>query len=612
MSSIDRKAHALRREKTMAIPRHLMFVDTETTQTKDKDGNTQQHFRLGWLCYYSRAYGRNKESQEWFYFDTIGSFWDFVFTHCDPKQKLWIIARNMVFDFTVLRGCESLRKEGYKLRFFHNNGVSVIVNVRKGKNSLVFLDSMNWFTESLAKTGDRIGIPKMDIDFETCLKKELIAYCRNDVLIEVENFLLFIKFLEGNAISRLCYTKASTAMAAYLLRHYHTTIYIHNNAEAIKLERDSYKGGRCECFYIGEPDYESYYVVDVNSLYPFVMRNNEYPVKYKHIGYNISVKELTDYIDNYAVVAKVGIDTDEPVYAVKRKLTLFPIGCFTATLCTPELKYALEHNHITKVYDYVIYEQANIFKSYVDTMYALRRDFSSAGVKEYEKICKLLLNSLYGKFGQKAENWVKVGVCPNEPDREELMFYDGSDRVDRLRFLLGEVFKLKSYGEAFNSFPAIASHVSAYARMYLWSLMQLAGHGNYFYGDTDSLIVNDKGMDNLTPVLDDTKLGFMKHEETTHKLIIHGLKDYEKDSKVVIKGIRRNAVKISEGVYRQEQWSSFKGLLHSGDINTYTVKSVTKHLSRKYTKGIVTDSGVVKPIALSEENLYVNQTTKND
>ncbi|GAI61331.1 unnamed protein product, partial [marine sediment metagenome] len=84
-------------------------------------------------------------------------------------------------------------------------------------------------------------------------------------------------------------------------------------------------------------------------------------------------------------------------------------------------------------------------------------------------------------------------------------------------------------------------------------------------------------------------------------LIIHGLKDYERDSKTVIKGIRKNAVKISEGVYQQEQWSSFKGLLHSGDINNYTVKTVTKHLSRKYTKGIVTDSGVVKPFCLAED-----------
>jgi len=276
MSSIDRKPHALRREKTMAIPRYFVFVDTETRVVKDRDGNMEQHFKLGWLCYYSRAFGRHTEKEQWFYFDTICSFWDFVFSRCQPKCRLWVIARNVVFDFTILRGWENLRKEGYKLRFFHNNGVSAILTVRKGNRSIVFLDSMNWFPESIEKTGERLGIPKMKIDFETCSKKELKAYCRNDVLIDFENFKQFIAFLVGNRISRLCYTRASTAMAAYLLRHYHTDIYIHNNAEAIRLERDSYKGGRCECFFIGEPNHESFYVLDVNSLYPYVMRNNSF------------------------------------------------------------------------------------------------------------------------------------------------------------------------------------------------------------------------------------------------------------------------------------------------------------------------------------------------
>ncbi len=606
MSSIDRKPHALRREKTMAIPRHFIFVDTETSVTKDSDGNMEQHFKLGWLCYYSRAYDRHIEKQEWVYIKTIGSFWDFVFSHILAKQRLWIIARNVVFDFTILKGWIHLRKEEYKLKFFHNNGVSAILTVRKGNKSIVFLDSMNWFPESIEKTGERLGIPKMKIDFETCSKKELSIYCRNDVLIDFENFRQFIAFLVGNNISRLCYTRASTAMAAYLLRHYNTEIFIHNNAEAIKLERESYKGGRCECFYIGEPDHDTFYVLDVNSLYPFVMRNNPYPVKYKKIPCKTTPRSLRRYIQNYSVVAKVLVETNEPVYAVRRERTLFPIGRFVTTLTTPEIKYALSHGHIKQVYDCVIYEQANIFESYVDTIYTLRQDFISAGVDVYQNLCKYLLNSLYGKWGQKAENWVKIADCPDEPDREELLFTYESDRVMRLRYLLGELFELKSYGEAYNSFPAISAQVTAYARMYLWSLMQLAGHGNYFYCDTDSLVVNDAGMDNLTCMIDDTKLGYLKHEETTHKFIIHGLKDYEKDSKVVIKGIRRNAVKISDGVYRQEQWSSFKGLLHSGDINTYKVKTVTKHLSRNYTKGIVTDSGVVEPIRLAMEKNNVN------
>ncbi|GAH80478.1 unnamed protein product, partial [marine sediment metagenome] len=192
-------------------------------------------------------------------------------------------------------------------------------------------------------------------------------------------------------------------------------IYIHNNEQAIELERNSYRGGRTECFYLGELKDDNYYIVDVNSLYPFVMRNNLYPVKYVKIYGKMCRKMLSDALNTSSIIAKVLIDTDEPVYAVRRGRTVFPVGRFWVTLTTPELLYAIEHNHLIKVERAVIYEQANIFKSYVDRFYRLRQEFKSAGVAEYEELCKKMLNSLYGKFGQKAEVWEKIGECPNEP-----------------------------------------------------------------------------------------------------------------------------------------------------------------------------------------------------
>lgn len=601
MSSIARPAHVLKREKTVTIPRYFIFFDTETTQYVNADKSIRQCFRMAWACFYQRQYGRHKETVEWFYCESPAAFWEIVFGHTESKQRLWVIARNIVFDFTVVEGWSFLRRAGYKLKFFHNNGVSVIVSVAKGNRSIVFLDSMNWFTESLAETGKRIGIPKLQIDFEACTEQELSIYCKNDVRIEFENFRKFISFLESNTISRLCYTKASTAMAAYLLRHYNTPIYIHNNAEAISLERDSYKGGRCECFYLGDLGYENYYVLDVNSLYPYVMRNNVYPVKYCQIMHSIRAKDLADIIQTKAAVAKVRIDTDEPVYAIKTGRTIFPIGYFEATLCTPELKYALEHNHIKEVIDCVVYEQANIFTSYVDTMYRLRREFADARVSEYEKLCKVLLNSLYGKFGQKAENWKKISECPDEPDHEIIYFCNNPRRIIRQRFLLGSLYELVSYGESYNSFPAIAAHVTAYGRMYLWSLMQKVGQGNYFYCDTDSLIVNKSGLCKLAGLLSNTELGKLKLQEQGTHLVIRGLKDYITDTKTVIKGISKNAVRVSDGIYEQQSWPTFKGILKTGDVNTYTVSNITKHLSREYTKGIVSKTGIITPFTLCKE-----------
>ncbi|GAF92934.1 unnamed protein product, partial [marine sediment metagenome] len=70
-----------------------------------------------------------------------------------------------------------------------------------------------------------------------------------------------------------------------------------------------------------------------------------------------------------------------------------------------------------------------------------------------------------------------------EPDRVELCFIVGICRTKQIRYLLGEIFELVGYGECFNSFPAIAAEVSAYARMYLYKLMKQAKFENVFYCD---------------------------------------------------------------------------------------------------------------------------------
>ncbi len=590
----------MKREKSLVMPRHVLFFDTETKQVQTDDSTIKQVFKLGSACYYRKAFNRCLEKHTWLDFDNVSSFWPFVLAHVQHKQKLWVIAHNLNFDFTIVNGWKYLNRAGYKIKFFHNTGTTSIVSVKSKQGSIVFIDFMNWFPESLEKIGARLGIPKLKIDFENCTDSQLRIYCRRDVEILLAAFKHFVQFLESGKVARLCFTRASTSMAAYMFGCYEHKIYIHNNSDAIDMERESYRGGRVECFKLGNFNSGNYYMLDVNSLYPAVMYHNDYPSKYHKIHHRIKPQTLSNKLKTYSAVARVLIDTDEPAYAVRRDRTIFPIGRFWVTLCTPELVYALAREHIVKVDRCILYDKAPLFKKFVGKFYALRQDFKSAGMESYDVLVKYLMNSLYGKFGQRAEVWEKIGVCPDEPDRVETLFLSGQDHSRQIRYLLGEIFELTGYEETFNSFPAIAAHVAAFGRMYLYNLMLTAGVGNYFYCDTDSLIVNKTGLKNLDSLIDDTKLGSLKVVERITSLTIHGLKDYSTDTKTVIKGIRKNAVKISDGVFEQERWPSLSGLLRDRTTNDYTVKTQRKVLKRKYTKGNVMLDGLVHPFELDD------------
>ena len=125
-----------------------------------------------------------------------------------------------------------------------------------------------------------------------------------------------------------------------------------------------------------------------------------------------------------------------------------------SSLCTPELLHALKSHAIVKVVNAVLYDKAHLFRSFVDTFYAMRLTFKADGVEEYVEMCKKILNSLYGKFGQKAEEWTKIADCPDEPDRYETLIYADKPKAHSLRYLMGQCFELTRYDESFDSFPS--------------------------------------------------------------------------------------------------------------------------------------------------------------
>jgi DNA polymerase elongation subunit (family B) len=424
--------------------------------------------------------------------------------------------------------------------------------------------------------------------------------------------------LEVNNLGSLKKTIAGTSYGVY--RHKflkNNTIFIHDHKEAIKLERDSYKGGRTECFKLG--NIKNITSLDVNSMHPYVMKNYKMPIRL--IGYSSKEKSGKDFIKfyknakkrGYLVIADIDFNLPEGYnhIGVKSKIgkdkipsLIFPIGIIRSSLTSPEIDYVIKHGDILKVHRISLYEGKNIFKDFVDYFYKMRQGYKKNNNLAYSIMTKLILNSLYGKFGQKnpITRSLKFGDGKFEIYHKEIQDLVDDEIIFTNAYRIGSVgwYGTGEYEEGRDSFVAISSFVSAYARMYLSKIMNVAGTQgtDYIYSDTDSLFVSDQGLRRCREAgfLGD-QLGQLKKEKTGD-VELKGCKDYVFNSKVKLKGVKKDAIEIDNGVYEQERFIRLKTALKYGlTKDQYTYMEIKK-LSRRYKKGVVKDNGSVKPYYL--------------
>lgn len=597
-----KKAHILKANKRNELPTYLIFYDTESYRKKVDDVTEKHILRLGWLNYVivKRAKHKLLFYEHYKQFKKVSEFWDFVESKATAKHKLYLIAHNQNFDFIILDGFNQLKKRGWKLQTWIIDSNLFYVRFRKEDKTIVVIDSLNLFKFSIEQLGEALSLEKLKVDFDRVSDEELSIYCKRDVEILSKFFEEYLQFLFKHDLGNFKWTIAGQAFTAFKHRFMKHEIYIHDNFEVIELERKAYRGGRCEAFKLGTVK-GRIYDLDVNSLYPFVMLKYEYPVKLIKHGESLDLKGLKRFLSKYCVIAHVFLETDEPVFGVKKERLIFPVGKFHAYLCTEELKYALGKGYIKKVYEYAVYEKKPIFIDYIRFFYHLKEEYTKRGDKVRRTMAKLFMNSLSGKFGQHNEVLMELDNEGDGSYRVEI----GYDERTKERFTIinmGEkrYVKMKGYAEATDSFVAIIAEVTANARMHLWNLMQKAGRENVYYCDTDSLFVNKKGYENLKDEIDEYKLGKLKIDKEGTFLEIRNVKDYTLDDITKIKGVRKDSVKISDNEYKTYRFLKFRSLIRKYSLDAPITEYYVKRLKREYKKGIVEKDGSVKPFSLNE------------
>jgi hypothetical protein len=476
----------------------------------------------------------------------------------------------------------------------------VILKWTRERTSIEVIDTLNWWRVPLKAVGESIGLPKLEMPAVKASRASWNAYGRRDVEIIRAACLKWWAFIESYDLGGFAPTLAGQSMRAFRHRYMDHPILLDDNAGALELARESYHGGRTEVFTRGRVK-GAVHCLDVNSMYPATMEAESYPTVLRLFTRHITVDELKDYLTRYCVVAKVKLETDTPMYAHRTadKL-LFPVGRLIATLTTPDLVTAARAGQIRTVVAAAVYDRAPIFRRFVQELYHLRLLAAERGDGVNKWLLKILMNSLYGKFAQSGAVWTEIGDA-DDGSIGTWVEIDADTGVKRnLRKFAGIVQERAKEPESASSHPAIASHVTAYARRRLWSLILQAGRENVHYCDTDSIYVTAKGAERLAKEMHESLLGALKVESVYPWMVFHGPKDYQTPDRIVCKGVKSKARWLAHNKTAQDQWSSLAGLIEQRQLDTPLTVAVTKTLRRVYGKGIVGRDGRVSPFRLRE------------
>lgn len=373
----------------------------------------------------------------------------------------------------------------------------------------------------------------------------LIEYCAKDAiylhlaLIKYEYFLTRFK-------CKLKLTTPAIAFEIYTKYFINEDIYKWFSPINRKSFFDTgyYFGGHSEKFVSGKYVFRNVYYYDVNSLYPYIMRSTKFN-NGNLIRVKPTLKKLKELISTDSLFfceIELNIDSELlrffPVLDEVNNINKYPFGVHKIKCSEIGIKFILkygEYSNILSISTLLIYDEGIDFfpfADYVDTFFGIRRN-----EKGFNVLAKLMLNSLYGKFGEKL-----VRQCKYLNSTEE---YPESIQVLLNEFTLSTFTEESApYKKRFNRLD-IAGKITEGARLLTAEFInqiRLNG-GNVYYTDTDS-IITDYQLEGspLSHLVHDKELGKLSNEiGYKDNAIILGVKMYSfyKSGKKARKGIKK-------------------------------------------------------------------------
>jgi DNA polymerase elongation subunit (family B) len=402
--------------------------------------------------------------------------------------------------------------------------------------TLVFMDTLAFAPFSVKKLGRIVGKEKLDYDVKklnpgSVNDADLKAYNLNDAEITY----LFAEFLQKTLNKLGCEMKltiGSSAMNLFRRKFLRTPLY-QPSQKILQMSRKAYYGGRTETFSRGT--YRNVKIYDINSLYPYCMLRSFPDTKSIIYKWKCSKDDVARFEGLADVKVFVPGKLNYPPLPFRDEKTgkvIYPTGTFRGYYTFPELRnLQKEGGKILKIFEGAVCRDSRaLFNDYVTTLYALRQKYKAEG-SNMEIVIKLMMNSLYGKFGFNPEGKSRI-IGGDELTWEMLeeIGRKGGNVTPEGKFFIISGEKTTWIPSFVN--PLISAYVTAYGRIELLKYLKAY---KALSCDTDSIFTHHN-----IPVSE--ALGGVKLENFCKKIILVKPKLYAYETgqkfRVVAKGLR--------------------------------------------------------------------------
>lgn len=624
--TIQYTGRRMKRNHANAKPRYIIAINCEPYRTK-VEGRPDEYghsFRLG-NSISCRIANNKAGSQEAKQFDSPGELRRYIYNFSKSNYTTWVIAHGMLSMFRLAEFPTDIdagiilpdtprstrKRETNDSDDVHCSGLVVLespptiiaVRCMDTGGRIVFVDTLNWFCVPLRELNTACGTPEMTRPAWDAPFQDWSKYCINCVETVYHTFLNLIWFASEHKLGNFAYTAASQSMRAF--RHGRMPINpsCHDNMMVKDWERAAYFGGRSEVFRWGEIKEECHHL-DVNSLFPSIMAKCEVPIRLdEYYDSPINAESISETTASKSV-ARCLLETSRPWYPVRRdNFVCYPIGRYWTCLCGNELALAKRSGHIREISQLAVYQTASIFGLFVQDFWNLRKQYQLEGNDLYNTFCKMILNSLYGKFAQRAPRWQPCEDIPELPDW---------GRFNEVNMVTGEIKEYRKFGkytqenvgkqEKLDSFVAISAFITSAARMRMNSLRQIADLRNVFYQGVDSLIVNNDGYANLETAgeVEYTTLGKMRLEYSGSPTTIYGVSDYRMGERVIMAGRPSHATQIDDSTWLATILGGCSNLFRGVSPVGMRESQVRWTRADNYRKGATNANGWVDTLLLND------------